>query len=227
MRYSRNEEPTRGLMEGFTGDYIEDIACGITSSYIQVRQGDVSALYTCGNKYRGVEHSRIVTANAHTSVSRLGQLGLPILRSSLATPSQDLAARATLVQDASGIRGLAVGYESAIIVRGEFDRVCLYLLLTGSPDDSTVAGTGVNTDGQLGTGDDVDRMKLESISLPDTAVKAIRAGADTSAIVTESGQLWTFGNSVSIFASLLLDDTDNLYDRSMDKLVMARRSTGS
>lgn len=33
------QEPTRGLVEGFQGDYVEDIKLGITSSYIQVRQG--------------------------------------------------------------------------------------------------------------------------------------------------------------------------------------------
>jgi hypothetical protein len=34
-----SKEPTRGLVEGFEGDHIEDIRCGITSTYIQVRQG--------------------------------------------------------------------------------------------------------------------------------------------------------------------------------------------
>ena len=33
------QEPTRGLVEGFSGDFVENIKLGITSSYIQVKQG--------------------------------------------------------------------------------------------------------------------------------------------------------------------------------------------
>lgn len=42
--YCTLQEPTRGLVEGFQGDHIEDIKCGITSTYIQVRQGGEASL---------------------------------------------------------------------------------------------------------------------------------------------------------------------------------------
>lgn len=34
-----SHEPTRGLVEGFKGDFVESISCGITSSMIKVKQG--------------------------------------------------------------------------------------------------------------------------------------------------------------------------------------------
>lgn len=76
------------------------------------------------------------------------------------------------------------------------------LTVTISPkEQGLVLGTGINTDGQLGTGDDVDRHTLSPVSLPAevlrSGVTAIDAGADTSSIVTSEGTLYTFGNSVS------------------------------
>lgn len=33
------QEPTRGLVEGFKGQAVQDIKLGVTSSYIQIKQG--------------------------------------------------------------------------------------------------------------------------------------------------------------------------------------------
>lgn len=66
-----------------------------------------------------------------------------------------------------------------------------------------IFGTGCNTDGQLGLGDGVleDVYQLTQLQLPmeiasEGGVACIRAGADTSALITASGKLWTWGNSV-------------------------------
>lgn len=72
-----------------------------------------------------------------------------------------------------------------------------------SAEQGELYGTGVNTDGQLGAGDAVDRRVLSKLELPDAVmqggggVASVHAGADTSAIITRTGELWTFGNSVS------------------------------
>lgn len=72
-----------------------------------------------------------------------------------------------------------------------------------SADDGQVFGTGCNTDGQLGLGPDIlnDVSELTKMELPrevvdDGGVAEIRAGADTSALITRGGSLWTWGNSV-------------------------------
>lgn len=71
-------------------------------------------------------------------------------------------------------------------------------------------GAGINTDGQLGMGDDVDRHTLSLVSLPAEVVRsgvtAIDAGADTSSIITSEGTLFTFGNSVSCHIISLMHD---------------------
>lgn len=64
-------------------------------------------------------------------------------------------------------------------------------------------GTGCNTDGQIGLGDaSGDVCGFTQIALPSEVVQEggvarISAGADTSALVTASGRVWTWGNSVS------------------------------
>lgn len=65
-------------------------------------------------------------------------------------------------------------------------------------------GTGCNTDGQLGLGpsvlDDVHeftRLELPSEVQAQGGVVELRAGADTSALITATGTVWTWGNSVS------------------------------
>ena len=66
--------------------------------------------------------------------------------------------------------------------------------------DGKLFGTGVNTDGQLGMSDDVDRLTFSEISIPtqliEDGIASVHAGADTSAFISNEGDLWTFGNSV-------------------------------
>ena len=58
----------------------------------------------------------------------------------------------------------------------------------------------MNTDGQLGTGDEADRHVFSEVSVPaqlkEDGIASIHAGADTSAIISNEGDIWTFGNSV-------------------------------
>jgi alpha-tubulin suppressor-like RCC1 family protein len=82
------------------------------------------------------------------------------------------------------VAALAVGFEHALAL-------C---------DDGSVLSVGANPDGQLGLGDKRDRDAFTDLHLPreirDDGVRSIHAGADTSAIITRSGRLFTFGNSV-------------------------------
>lgn len=117
------QEPTRGLVEGFEGDYVEDIKCGITSTYIQVRQAgeyrsylsvstiqpldlrsggvlDRSVIYVCGNQHRG-------------------QLGIPA-PDTHDTPSQAFLSTATLLDlPGQSVKQIACGYEHLLVLTGE------------------------------------------------------------------------------------------------------------
>ena len=57
----------------------------------------------------------------------------------------------------------------------------------------------MNTDGQLGLGHTKDVCHFTKVRLPEAVVSqglaAIRAGGDTSALVTEHGAVWSWGNS--------------------------------
>lgn len=71
-------------------------------------------------------------------------------------------------------------------------------------ENGEIWGAGCNTDGQLGLGDGElsDVYQMTKMELPHEVIKQggprhIQAGADTSALITESGQIWTWGNSVS------------------------------
>lgn len=48
-----SQEGTRGLVEGFEGDEVQAVAAGCQSSYLVVREGDGSGLYSMGNLARG------------------------------------------------------------------------------------------------------------------------------------------------------------------------------
>ncbi|CAD6565465.1 MAG: hypothetical protein CYPHOPRED_005640 [Cyphobasidiales sp. Tagirdzhanova-0007] len=159
-----SQEPTRGLVEGFGGDYIEELQCGITSSYLRVKQGDQSVVYACGNQNRG-------------------QLGIPPALTQGDRPLQSFTSRATIVSPpGASVQQLATGFEHALIL-----------------SDGKLFGTGVNTDGQLGMSDDVDRLTFSEISIPtqliEDGIASVHAGADTSAFISNEGDLWTFGNS--------------------------------
>lgn len=102
-----------------------------------------------------------------------------------------MTSRATLVdlpplEDGSprSNAALAVGFEHALAL----------------DDAGHVFATGANPDGQLGLGDRNDRDAFILLDLTsevrDDGVRSIRAGADTSALITQSGRLFTFGNSV-------------------------------
>lgn len=161
-----SQEPTRGLVEGFSGDYVQAIRCGITSTYIQMQHGDKSTLFVCGNHVRG-------------------QLGLPPAKTDGERPTQALTSRATLsaLPDGVSVSQIRSGYEHAVALS----------------EDGKVWSSGIGTDGQLGRGDDLDQHAFSQLSLPsqlaEEGVAAVEAGADTSAILSGQGNLWTFGNS--------------------------------
>lgn len=69
-------------------------------------------------------------------------------------------------------------------------------------DKGEIYGSGCNTDGQLGLGSSNvnDVYSMTKIPLPiqielEGGVSLIRSGADTSALLTKAGNLWTWGNS--------------------------------
>lgn len=199
-----SQEATRNLVEGFTGDSIGQVAASVQSSYLLLNNhgeqlcstlsfcrreltsapSDSTSLYVAGSLQRG----------------RLGQSSFysPIPNQTTEEqeePKLQQLSQATLVDFDSPTIGkitqLAVGHEHA-------------LFLTESND---IYGTGANTDGQLAmtpASDDAsaaDVYRWTKIALPkeivEDGIAAIRAGADTSALITRSGKLWSWGNSVS------------------------------
>lgn len=70
-------------------------------------------------------------------------------------------------------------------------------------EDGQLWGSGCNTDGQLGLGAGAleDMHQFTQVELPEQigregGVAELRAGADTSAVVTKAGTVWSWGNSV-------------------------------
>lgn len=131
-----------------------------------------------GNLARGRLGHATMTSSFNESESAAGQ-----------EPRLHLVPRATAVAlppEIGPIKQIEAGFEHV-------------LLLTESGD---VYGTGCNTDGQIGLGDaSGDICGFTQIDLPSEVVQEggvarISAGADTSALVTESGRVWTWGNSV-------------------------------
>ncbi|GAA6000427.1 hypothetical protein JCM10207_008007 [Rhodosporidiobolus poonsookiae] len=177
-----SQEGTRGLVEGFEGEEVLATQCSVQASYLLVRSGPAStSLYSFGNLARGrLGHPRLcppAPLDAHEQ------------------PRQHVLPRATEIRMPEGmgrIRQIAAGFEHLLVLT----------------EDGDIYGTGCNTDGQLGLGasaspDDglSDVYELTKIPLPshirthEGGVKRISAGADTSALVTESGKVWSWGNS--------------------------------
>lgn len=106
------------------------------------------------------------------------------------------------------IRQIEAGFEHLLVLTGASRSQSLEMLLPtlthrlARADDGQVWGTGCNTDGQLGLGSaSSDVFELTRVPLPreveqQGGVERISAGADTSALVTKSGTLWVWGNSV-------------------------------
>ncbi|GAA5998340.1 RCC1 domain-containing protein [Rhodotorula paludigena] len=170
-----SQEGTRGLVEGFEGDEVLAVRAGVQSSYLLVRDGDSTTLYSMGNLARG----------------RLGHPALFPPQHQLdehEEPRQYTLPRATAIQlpeDIGRIKQIEAGFEHLLV-------------LTESGD---IFGTGCNTDGQLGLGSaSSDIYQLTRVPLPreiakSGGVESISAGADTSALVTREGTVWVWGNS--------------------------------
>ncbi|GAA98751.1 uncharacterized protein L969DRAFT_95074 [Mixia osmundae IAM 14324] len=162
-----SQETTRNLVEGFQGDRILNVATlGLSGSFVLVENASGrNGLFAMGSSSRG-------------------QLGIPRKADSKERDDQ-LLSRATLVprpQDMQGsIISIAAGLEH-------------FLALT---DQGEVYGSGINTDGQIGSGlSDSDVTVLTRIQLPKgEQPEHIRAGADTSLIITSQGSVWSWGNS--------------------------------
>ncbi|GAA5849583.1 hypothetical protein JCM8547_000504 [Rhodosporidiobolus lusitaniae] len=178
-----SQEGTRGLVEGFEGEGVLQVAAGVQGSYLLVSSSpDSTTLYSFGNLARG----------------RLGHRSLfppdpPLEKHE--EPRQHVLPRAVAVklpEEMGKIKQIAAGFEHL-------------LMLT---EDGEIYGTGCNTDGQLGLGPSSsldgglsDVFELSKLSLPEHirahegGVKSISAGADTSALITESGKVFAWGNS--------------------------------
>lgn len=126
-------------------------------------------------------------------------------------PELHMLSKATLVDlppEIKGIKQLATGFEHLLLLTGAFSLLpsLLHWLIASLADSGEVYGTGCNTDGQLGLGSEVvtDVYELRKMELPreiaaEGGIAKLRAGADTSALVTASGKVWTWGNSVRPF----------------------------
>lgn len=68
--------------------------------------------------------------------------------------------------------------------------------------DGDVLATGCNSDGQLGLEDLQDRFAFVPVPLASSlgrsagGVQKLLAGGDSSGLLAQSGELWTWGNSV-------------------------------
>ncbi|GAA5885643.1 hypothetical protein JCM6882_007509 [Rhodosporidiobolus microsporus] len=178
-----SQEGTRGLVEGFESEEVLQVAAGVQGSYLLVRTGpDSTSLFSFGNLARG-------------------RLGHP----SLFPPSQPLepheeprqhslptAKEVRLPEGVGRIKQIASGFEHLLVLT----------------ENGEIFGTGCNTDGQLGLGsssDDAEGLNdifaLTKLPLPahiythEGGVASISAGADTSALVTVSGKVYSWGNS--------------------------------
>ncbi|BGP38417.1 hypothetical protein JCM10450v2_002362 [Rhodotorula kratochvilovae] len=170
-----SQEGTRALVEGFEGDEVLAVRGGVQASYILVRDGDSTRLFSMGNLARG----------------RLGHSALFPPADPLEEheePRQHTLPRAAAIPLPAGmgrIKQIEAGFEHLLV-----------LTETGE-----VYGTGCNTDGQLGLGTAAaDVYQLTRLPLPaevakEGGVERISAGADTSALVTRGGTVWTWGNS--------------------------------
>lgn len=227
-----SQEGTRSLVEGFEGEEILAVRAGFQSSYLLLRDGgalgsaaatyqatdpltrrrkDSTVLYSCGNLARGRLGHPDRTSSFNEAESAAGQ-----------EPRRHLLPQATAVPlppELGRIKQVEAGFEHV-------------LLLTESGE---VYGTGCNTDGQIGLGDAAtDVMGFTRIELPpeiakEGGVARISAGADTSALVTASGRVWSWGNSVRQTTSpsiLLRADCENSR-RNMRRPCRGVRSTRS
>lgn len=103
------------------------------------------------------------------------------------------------------MKQIACGYEHLLILTGELVILIYWMCISteGSGDATEhglLLGAGINTDGQLGTSDDLDRHMPSPVKLParvtQIGITSLDAGADTSSFITSDGMLYTFGNSV-------------------------------
>ena len=102
-------------------------------------------------------------------------------------------------------------------------------------EDSQIYGTGVNTDCQLGLSlsaeefDHLDRHQFTRIPLPTELqaedIASIAAGADTSAVLTTSGKVYTWGNSVRCLFTVNLAKQADLVCRNTRKRYTGAKST--
>ncbi|SCZ93223.1 BZ3500_MvSof-1268-A1-R1_Chr6-2g08539 [Microbotryum saponariae] len=170
-----SQEETRGLVEGFQGDRILSTKAACQSGYIVLEQQDETALYVCGNLSRG----RLAQPNFYS----------PPPLEEHEEPAMSLLSKATQVTlppKVGRIRQIETGFEHIQILS----------------ENGALYGSGCNTDGQLGLGEAclVDIYQLTPMPIPDEVlaqggIATIRAGADTSALITKEGRLWTWGNS--------------------------------
>ena len=136
----------------------------------------------------------VVSRFSSSSSEYLGQLGIPPdSDSSCHTRSLSSLRRATAVNVSNHqVVSIAVGFEHALALIS----------------DGSLLSTGANPDGQLGIGSDdpchTFTLVRIALSVPEQGIGKIRAGADTSALITNDGTLWTWGNSVGSVAFGLL-----------------------
>ncbi|BGP54430.1 hypothetical protein JCM8202v2_002009 [Rhodotorula sphaerocarpa] len=143
-----SQEGTRSLVEGFEGEEILAVRAGFQSSYLLLRDGDSTVLYSCGNLARGRLGHPDRTSSFNEAESAAGQ-----------EPRRHLLPQATTVPlppELGRIKQVEAGFEHV-------------LLLTESGE---VYGTGCNTDGQIGLGDAAtDVMGFTRIGLPPEIAK--------------------------------------------------------
>ncbi|GAA5841146.1 hypothetical protein JCM5353_008977 [Sporobolomyces roseus] len=187
-----SQEGTRGLVENFKGESVESVRTAVQAGYLLVPFDDTyeereneekkssNSLYSFGNSSRG----RLSQPNLfpHPLETDHGEHFEPTSRI-LPTPTL-----VDLPEEAGKIIQLESGFEH-------------FLILTES---GQLYGSGCNTDSQLSlptSSSHPDVYSLTRIPVPPSieeeqgGIKKILAGADTSGFITNSGKLFTWGNS--------------------------------
>lgn len=239
-----SQEGTRGLVEGFEGEEILSVRAGVQATYVLVRdEGAHPASVSVHLRSRFLEDRTILYSSGNLARGRLGQPARyppPDTTEDTDAPRQHTLPRATVVELPEGagrIKQIETGFEHLLVLTGML--ALLQALAEESltshelTENGQVFGTGCNTDGQLGLASaSSDIYQLTRLPLPreidkEGGVERISAGADTSAFITKSGKVWTFGNSVRplSYSSLATICAHHLYRRSTARPCTARRST--
>ena len=191
-----SHEPTRGVVEGFKGDEILQAAASCQCSYLLLGNGeDSTRLFAAGSRQRGRLGQIGGERAAHLDEDDASrQVALIASMSPITTPEHS----GPIVEVATGFDHLLVRTCKLLVVAAP-----AAMVLTCPVASGRLLGSGANSDGQLGLGGasvrDVETLTdVSPFGAHDDTVVTVRSGADTSFAIMRSGELWAWGNSVSL-----------------------------